>query len=532
MSYQIFISMRQILFILLLIPNLILAQCAGVPSFTLNPAPVNGNYEPGTVVTMCYTLNGWDTGFGSNWLEGFSINLGPGWASYTPISGPDDCGGATPPQGWLWMESVTNNTGTLTVGPGYFYEGPTGPIDGNPGNDWGDFGTNCLWTFCVQLQVTDECDPLSLLIEVTPYADGTMGSWGNESCFDGPFQVFGGTVVGGDVNTSSIQIPMDTVCVGLTQTYSVINTPGSTYDWDLSGGGVLTEDGTNVINIDWGGVPGDYVISVIETTVNGCIGDMVDTTINVSDTLIVFNQPRTGICLGDTTQLVAIPSGGFWSGENLVGNVFTAFESGTYYPTYFVNIHGCPVADSVEIFVRELFTAPVITTTLLNIDLCVNDVNQFYFTDDEDGVEYTWHVDGELQEDTDFELHQTWYDSTLSHEITVFGTDTIGCESEVGYLTVDVKSCHRVYVPNSFTPNNDGYNDALKIAGLSVYNMDMKIYDRFGSIVCEIKSLNQSWNGNDGSGYYCSNGVYNWIMSYKDDEGFGHIEKGHIVLIR
>ena len=82
--------MRHLFFLLLFIPNLILAQCAGIPSFTLNPAPVNGNYEPGTVVTMCYTLNGWDTSFGSNWLEGFSINLGSGWVSYTPISAPDE----------------------------------------------------------------------------------------------------------------------------------------------------------------------------------------------------------------------------------------------------------------------------------------------------------------------------------------------------------------------------------------------------------------------------------------------------------
>jgi gliding motility-associated-like protein len=214
------------------------------------------------------------------------------------------------------------------------------------------------------------------------------------------------------------------------------------------------------------------------------------------------------------------------------GDMFTAYNSGTYYPTYYVNIHGCPVADSVEVFVRELFTAPIIYTTLLKVDLCVNSNEQFYYVNEEDGVEYTWHVDGDLQTDTDFELHQIWDDSTLSHELMVYGTDTIGCKSEIGYLTIDVKECHRIYVPNSFTPNNDGYNDALKIAGLGVFEPHMKIYDRYGAVVCEIKSLNQSWNGNDGSGYYCPSGVYNWIMTYKDDEGFNHEEKGHIVLIR
>ncbi len=57
-------------------------------------------------------MNGWNgTNFGSNWVEGFGITLGPGWVSYSPISGPDDCSGASLPQQWLWAESVTNNGG-------------------------------------------------------------------------------------------------------------------------------------------------------------------------------------------------------------------------------------------------------------------------------------------------------------------------------------------------------------------------------------------------------------------------------------
>ena len=533
MSLLIFIGMRTILFLLLLIPNIILSQCVGVQSATLSPLPTNGTYEPGTVVTMCYTMNGWNgTNFGSNWIEGFSINLGPGWVSHTPISGPDDCGGAVPPQQWLWSESETNNNGTLTVGPGYFYEGPTGPIDGNAGNDWGDFGIDCQWTFCVQLIASDVCDPLSLLIEVTAYADGSMGSWGTESCFDGPYQVFNGTIAGGNVNTSLIGVDMDTVCVGLHQTYSVVNTPGSTYDWTLSNGGILTEDGTNIAFVDWGGVPGNYVVSVQETTVDGCIGEIVDTTITVVDTLITFGQDNIGMCLEGTVLLSASPSGGFWAGENLVGNVFTGYNSGTYYPLYFVNIYGCPVVDSVEVYVRPKFMAPEIFAQSNFIDFCDDPYNQTYLAPDSVGIEYTWHVDGVLQPDTDFELNVLWSDTTMDHTITVYGTDTLGCESELNAITIRTNTCYRLYVPNSFTPNNDGFNDAFKIAGMSVYEPDMKIYNRDGMMVYNIKSLSQTWNGNDGSGYYCQTGVYNWIMTYKDDKNIGHVEKGQVILIR
>ena len=109
---------------------------------------------------------------------------------------------------------------------------------------------------------------------------------------------------------------------------------------------------------------------------------------------------------------------------------------------------------------------------------------------------------------------------------------TIGCKSELGYILIDVEACHRLFVPISFTPNGDGYNDAFKIVGESIYEPHMKIFNKDGMVVYEIKSVNQTWNGNDGTGYFCPNGVYNWIMTYRDDRGLGHTQKGHIVLIR
>ena len=522
--------MKKLLLLLLLIPNIILGQCAGNQSFTLTPAPLNGTtYQPGTVVTMCYTMDGWDTGFGANWLEGFDVNLGPGWVSYTPISAPDDCGGAALPQQWYWMESATNNTGTLTVGPGYFYEGPTGPIDGNPGNDWGDFGTNCLWTFCVQLQVSDECNPLSLLIEVTPYADGTMGSWGNESCFDGPFQVFNGTIAGGTVTTTPISISNDTTCYFQTLNYSVNYTPGSVYDWQVSGGGLLSSQFNNA-QVYWGDVPGDYTISVQETTADGCVGPVMDTVITVVEPMAVLGVPYTA-CPGTKIELFSIPANGVWSGYNIENGTFQSDTAGFFFAHFTTNIYGCNVTDSVSITVNQ---PPVEQTILGGNDLyfCVDNVNQTYVMPNDPGVVYTWHVDGTLQNDDDFELQLTWPDSSMSHYIIVYGTDSMGCKGEQSAVTIATEACHRLYVPNSFTPNGDGYNDALKVYGLSVYDLDFKIYNRYGQIIHTLKSVNQVWNGNDGTGYFVETGVYNWIATYKDDKGFGHGAKGHIVLIR
>lgn len=36
-----------------------ISQCNGTQSFTLTPPPSGGTYNPGQVVTMCYTMNGY-----------------------------------------------------------------------------------------------------------------------------------------------------------------------------------------------------------------------------------------------------------------------------------------------------------------------------------------------------------------------------------------------------------------------------------------------------------------------------------------
>lgn len=180
------------IFVLVNYFNLI-SQCVGTQSFTLTPQPVNNTYNPGQVVTLCYTLNNF-TQTGANWFEGFDLNLGNGWASVTPQTSPSNCGGNSSGGQWIWKNSVTSTaTPVTTVGPGYFFDLNN---DGNPGNDFGDNNSsNCSWTFCVILTVSNVCTPQSLLIQVTAGSDGVWGSYSSTSC-DGlsPNTIFNGTI--------------------------------------------------------------------------------------------------------------------------------------------------------------------------------------------------------------------------------------------------------------------------------------------------------------------------------------------------
>ena len=100
--------MRIVLFISL-IWSYAFSQCVGTQSFTLTPPPVAGTYLPGQTVTMCYTMAGYSQA-GTNWIEGFDLTLGPGWASVTPQSAPANCGGNGTGGQWVWKTLVLVGT--------------------------------------------------------------------------------------------------------------------------------------------------------------------------------------------------------------------------------------------------------------------------------------------------------------------------------------------------------------------------------------------------------------------------------------
>lgn len=172
-------------------PALVKAQCVGNQTFTLNPSPPVTGYIPGTVVTVCYTMTGWPgLNVGSNWLEGFDINLGPGWTNLQQISPPINCQGGG--GNWIWM--LNNFTPSGLVGPGWFFDsGISGPLNNIPADDWGDSGS-CTWSFCFNITVSNVCTPQNLLIQVTAGADGDWGNWINNSCPLVPFTIYNGNI--------------------------------------------------------------------------------------------------------------------------------------------------------------------------------------------------------------------------------------------------------------------------------------------------------------------------------------------------
>ncbi len=127
---------------------------------------------------------------------------------------------------------------------------------------------------------------------------------------------------------------------------------------------------------------------------------------------------------------------------------------------------------------------------------------------------------------------------TKSQTVTVILTDLNGCQI---VLTVEIviDGSSAVYIPNAFTPNDDGLNDVLKIGFGKQANQlkTLEIFDRFGGRVYQLQNVKITGNSlSTWDGYHrdkaVSQGVYIYKLLVEFTDGSTKHYKGNINLIR
>jgi gliding motility-associated-like protein len=112
-----------------------------------------------------------------------------------------------------------------------------------------------------------------------------------------------------------------------------------------------------------------------------------------------------------------------------------------------------------------------------------------------------------------------------------------GCTDQVCY-TVTVDREEFIFVPNSFTPDQDGINDVFMpvMSGIDEENPSyyLAIYNRWGDLIFETTDYKKAWTGNVHDGdYYAQDGVYLWVLKVKLSESDLTREmQGHVTLVR
>ena len=125
---------------------------------------------------------------------------------------------------------------------------------------------------------------------------------------------------------------------------------------------------------------------------------------------------------------------------------------------------------------------------------------------------------------------------TFTQEGTYPVTQVVWNNTCVDSLTqlVNVIRTPEVFIPNSFTPNRDGYNNEWKPILTYIEEYTLTIFSRWGERMFETDDLYQGWNG----GWFndpqkpVELGIYVYRINYKEYKGDRKEIIGHITLLR
>lgn len=125
-------------------------------------------------------------------------------------------------------------------------------------------------------------------------------------------------------------------------------------------------------------------------------------------------------------------------------------------------------------------------------------------------------------------LCQTTTDGYTYYRVTAYSAQNNRVISQSNI--VKVAPALTVYVPNTFTPNEDGMNDEFGATGQGIASFSMQVYNRWGELVFESHDLNTKWNGRF-HGEIMPNSVYLYKISVKGINGHTDYKSGSVTLL-
>lgn len=254
-------------------------------------------------------------------------------------------------------------------------------------------------------------------------------------------------------------------------------TPNYTFAWS----GPASYSTQNISNV----TPGTYSLSIIDS--KGC---QKDTVIEIAPSFTVLANAGSDatLCLNSSVLLDGLPSinaiGYQWSlvapPSSSIANTATtlvtpAVGSNTYVLLVTSSIAACFDEDTVIVNINPLPIVDAGPTQSVSLYSPVNiGGNPTSLT----GVTYTWLPSNFLN---DPNVANPVGNNTVNVTYTVFVTDANGCISS---STVDIFIYPEIKIPNGFSPNADGRNDAWIIDNIQQFTeCTVEVYNRWGELL-------------------------------------------------
>lgn len=417
----------------------------------------------------------------------------------------------------------------------------------------------------------------------------TGGFWSGLGITDATFGTFDPTITGD--GTFTVNYATGGICPTSTD-YDVYVTPLPTPDAGADvticeGDFTQLEVNTGWDNVVWSTSETTYFISTdqagiytVTATLDGCSASDAVQVFVTSMPVIDLGDDIQNVCEGSTINVFAGYNGN-WS-DGTFGNSTSVGTEG--YLTFIYPNSGCPIFDTIFVDVIEypiidlgadqsicpqdsltISTNGIIGSWNLGYtgtEITVNAPGDYIFSSSNwvctttDTLQLSWIdlpvlnlddvmvgcIDEPLQIDATNDANAFYQWSTgdsLSfiyvEEPGIVGV-TVGNECGVvqDQTLVELEDCTpSVYIPNTFTPNNDGLNDVWMPVTFGVQEFELRIFDRWGDLIYYTTDANAPWTGAvTNSAYFVPDGVYSYRFDYHDVRNDKKILYGNVMIIR
>jgi len=238
--------------------------------------------------------------------------------------------------------------------------------------------------------------------------------------------------------------------------------------------------------------------------------------------MLTINLSITPLSTNDTFKLCA--------GESILIHGQNQNIAGIYTQT-FVTTSGC---DSTSTVVLTFYPSPnaSFSATPQSATLLSSKIN---FTDQSSSAtHWNWNF-GDVGNSTSSQQHPNYtYADTGNYLVTLIVNNEFGCADTLTQHII-ISSDYVLYMPNSFTPNEDGLNDIFRpiLTGENLTDFALYIFDRWGNMIFKSNDSNIGWDGRANEGKDIAQiDTYVWMMMIKDNLGNKKKFVGHVNLIK
>lgn len=333
------------------------------------------------------------------------------------------------------------------------------------------------------------------------------------------------------------------VCEGLATNFTDQSTVSSgsmaAWNWNFGDASVLAAQSPAHTYL----AAGNYTVQLNVVSDQGCL-DSVTKPVTVHPLPVVDFEavPDAGcmpllVALNDLSS-IATGANAEWDWK--IENLFSSSQQNTYYTLENAGLYdvtltvssdmGCTTTLTRSDFITvhpkpfpEFVFTPTVTEILYP---------EITFTDLSGGNPVQWNWQFGTGDVTSVQNPVYSYADTGIFTVTLEVLNQFGCSDTVEHTLVILPS-FTIYVPNAFTPDDNGVNDVFMPEGIGWSDYELRIFSRWGSQVFESFDPTVGWDGTiRGKGEVAAPDVYVWRIFVRDNHKRRQDFIGNVTLVR